>query len=87
MSRPQNPKTPKTPKPQRAYFRSKIKQRLKVKSGEVVVEEHVGALADFVDETHLEELVDDLEHEVLRVEILESSTDTLVNSIEAEPAS
>ena len=58
-----------------------------MESGEVVVEEHVGTLADFVDETHLEELVDDLEHEVLRVEILESSTDTLVNSIEAEPAS
>lgn len=53
-------------------------------SGKVVVEEHVCALRDLVDEAHLEELVDDLEHKVLRVEVLELSAHPLVNVVERE---
>ena len=49
---------------------------------EGIVQEHVGALTDLVDETHLEELVDDLEYEVLSVEVLELGADTLVNVVE-----
>ena len=55
-------------------------------SFEVVVEVHVGALANLVDEAHLEELVDDLEHEVLRVEVLEGRAYALVDAVEAETA-
>ena len=55
-------------------------------SGKVVVEVHVSTLADFVDETHLEELVDDLEDEIFRVEVLEGVADPLMDRIEGETA-
>ena len=55
-------------------------------SGKVVVEVHVSTLADFVDETHLEELVDDLEDEIFRVEVLEGVADPLMDRIEGEAA-
>ena len=55
-------------------------------SSKIVVEVHVGALGDLVDESHLEQLVDDLEDEVFRVEVLEGRAYTLVDAIEAETA-
>ena len=55
-------------------------------SFEVVVEVHVGALRNFIDETHLEELVNNLKHKVLRVEILEGCADTLVDVVERKTA-
>lgn len=56
-------------------------------SGKVVVEVHVSALGYFVDETHLEEFVDDFEYEVLRVEVLECIAHALVNGVERKAAS
>lgn len=55
-------------------------------SGEVVIEVHVGALGHFVDEAHLEELVDDLKHEVFRVKVLECRAYSLVYGIEGKTA-
>ena len=55
-------------------------------SFEVVVEVHVGALRHFIDETHLEQLINNLKHKVLRVEILESSADALVDVVERKTA-
>ena len=53
-------------------------------SGEVVVEVHVGALGHFVDEAHLEELVDNLKHEVFRVKVLECCAYSFMYGIEGE---
>ena len=55
-------------------------------SSKIVVEVHVGALRDLVDESHLEQLVDDLEDKVFRIEVLEGRAYTLVDAIEAETA-
>ena len=55
-------------------------------SSKIVVEVHVGALGNLVDESHLEQLVDDLEDEVFRVEVLEGRAYALVDAIEAETA-
>ena len=57
------------------------------RSSEVVVKVHVCAARNFVKETHLEELVDNLEHEVFREEVIESGAHPLVNRIEGETAS
>ena len=51
-------------------------------SFEVVVEVHVGALRNFIDETHLEELINNFKHKVLSVEILEGCAYTFVDIVE-----
>ena len=55
-------------------------------SFEVVVEVHVGALRYLIDETHLEQLINNLKHKVFRVEILKGCADALVDIVEGETA-
>ena len=55
-------------------------------SFEVVVEVHVGALRNLIDETHLKELINNLKHKVLRVEILEGCANALVDVVERKTA-
>ena len=57
------------------------------RSSEVVIKVHVGAARNFIQETHLEELVDYFEHEVFREEVIESRAHPLVNRIEGQTAS
>ena len=51
-------------------------------SSEVIIKVHIRALGHLVDQTHLEQLVDHLEHEVFGVEVLESRAHPLVDVVE-----
>ena len=55
-------------------------------SCKIVIQVHIGALRYFVNETHLEKLVDNLEYEVFGVEILEGRAYSFMNSVEGETA-
>ena len=53
-------------------------------SSEGVIEEHVCLLRNLINESHLEQLINDLEHEVLRVEVVELCAHPLVDIVERQ---
>ena len=54
---------------------------------ELIIEVSVLALGRLIDESHLEQFVDDFEHELLGVEVVELLTHRLVNVFEAQSVS
>jgi len=53
-----------------------------IASSEVIIKVHVGTLGHFIDKAHLEQLVNNFEHEVFRVEVLESRAHPLMDVVE-----